>query len=43
MMIRDSGDIEYKSDRSACEGMTPLEDSDGHELTLPVEEYFVIR
>jgi len=37
-MIRDSGDIESKSDRSDCEGMTPLEDSDKDELTLPVEE-----
>jgi len=43
MMIRDNGDMEYESDRSDCEGMTPLEDSDGDELALPVEESLVIR
>jgi len=37
-MIRDNGDMESKSDRSDCEGMPPLEDSDGDELALPVEE-----
>jgi hypothetical protein len=29
MMIRDNGDMESESDRSDCEGMPPLEDSDG--------------
>jgi len=29
MMIRDNDDIEFKSDRFDCEGMPPLEDSDG--------------
>jgi hypothetical protein len=43
MMIRDNGDIESKSDRSDCEGMPPLEYSDGDELALPVEESLVIR
>ena len=32
MMIRDDGDMESKSDRSDCEGMPSLEDSDGDEL-----------
>jgi len=41
MMIRDNGDIESKSDRSDCEGMPPLEYSDGDELALPVEESLV--
>ncbi|KAL3570877.1 hypothetical protein D5086_028126 [Populus alba] len=43
MMIRDNGDVEYESDSSDCEGMPPLEDSDGDELALPVEESLVIR
>jgi ferredoxin len=43
MMIRDNGDMESKSDRSDCEGMPPLEDSDGDELALPVWESLVIR
>jgi hypothetical protein len=43
MMIRDNGDMESESDRSDCEGMPPLDDSDGDELTLPVEESLVIR
>ena len=42
-MIRDNGDMESESDRSDCEGMPPLEDSDGHELALPVGESLVIR
>jgi len=42
-MIRDNGDIESKCDRSDCEGMPPLKDSDGDELGLPVEESLVIR
>jgi hypothetical protein len=29
MMIRDNGDIESESDKSNCEGMLPLEDSEG--------------
>ncbi|KAL3575142.1 hypothetical protein D5086_023243 [Populus alba] len=40
---KDNGDVEYKSDRSDCKGMPPLEDSDGDELALPVEESLVIR
>jgi hypothetical protein len=43
MMIRDNGDMESESDRSDCEGMPPLEDSDGNELALPVGESLVIR
>jgi len=43
MMIRDNGDIESESDRYDCEGMPPLEDSDGDELALLVEESLVIR
>jgi hypothetical protein len=43
MMIRDNGDIESASDKSDCEGMPPLVDSDGDELALPVEESLVIR
>ena len=43
MMIRDNGNVESESDRSDCEGMPPLEDSDGDELALPVEESLVIR
>jgi len=43
MMIRDNGDMESESDRSNCEGMPPLEDSDGDELALPVGESLVIR
>jgi len=35
-MIRDNGDMEFESDKSDCEGMPPLEDSDGDELALPV-------
>ena len=42
-MIRDNGDIESESDRYDCEGMPPLEDSDGDELALLVEESLVIR
>jgi len=42
-MIRDNGDMESESDRSDYEGMPPLEDSDGDELALPVEESLVIR
>ena len=41
MMIRDNGDMESESDRSDCEGMPPLGDSD--ELALLVEESLVIR
>ena len=37
------GDMESESDRSDCEGMPPLEDSDGDELALPVGESLVIR
>ena len=43
MMIRDNGDMESESDRSDCEGMPLLEDSDGDELALPVGESLVIR
>jgi ferredoxin len=43
MMIRDNGDMEFESDTSDCEGMPPLEDSDGDELALPVGESLVIR
>jgi len=43
MMIRDNGDIESESDRSDCEGMPSLEDSDGDELALLVEDSLVIR
>jgi hypothetical protein len=43
MMIRDNGDMESESDTSDCEGMPPLEDSDGDELALPVGESLVIR
>jgi hypothetical protein len=43
MVIRDNGDMESKSDRSDCEGMPLLEDSDGEELALPVGESLVIR
>jgi hypothetical protein len=43
MMIRDNADMESESDRSDCEGMPPLEDSDGGGLALPVEESLVIR
>ena len=32
MIIRDNDDMESESDRSDCEGMPPLEDSDGDEL-----------
>ena len=42
-MIRDNGDMESESDRSDCEGMPPLEDSDGDELALSVWESLVIR
>ena len=37
-MVRDNGDMESESDRSDCEGMAPLDDSDGDELPLPVLE-----
>jgi DNA-directed RNA polymerase subunit M/transcription elongation factor TFIIS len=40
MMIRDNGDMESESNRSDCEVMPPLEDSDGDELL--VEESLVI-
>jgi len=43
MMIRDNGDIESESDRFDCEGMPLLEDNDGEELALPVEDSMVIR
>jgi len=43
MMIRDNGDMKSESDRSDCEGMPPLDDSDADELALPVEESLVIR
>ena len=43
MMIRDNGDVESESDSSDCEGMLLLEDSDGDELVLSVEEFLVIR
>jgi hypothetical protein len=43
MMIRDNSDMESESDRSDCEGMPPLKDSDGDELALLVEESLVIR
>jgi hypothetical protein len=43
MMIRDNGDIESESDRSDCEGMSSLKNSDGDELALLVEESLVIR
>jgi hypothetical protein len=43
MMIKDNGDIESESDRFDCEGMSPLEDSDGDELAVLVEESLVIR
>ena len=43
IMIRDNGDIESESDKSDCEGMSPLKDNDGDELALPVEESLVIR
>jgi len=32
MMIRDNSDMESENDRSDCEGMPPLKDSDGDEL-----------
>jgi hypothetical protein len=43
MMIRDNGDMVSESDTSDCEGMPPLEDSDGDELALPIGESLVIR
>ena len=43
IMLRDNGDVESESDSSDCQGMPPLEDSDGDELALPVEESLVIR
>jgi hypothetical protein len=43
MMIRDNGDIEYEINRSDFEGMPLLNDSDGDELALSVEESLVIR
>ena len=43
MMIRDDGSMESESDKSDCEGMPPLEDSDGDELALLVAESLVIR
>ena len=42
-MIKDDGDMESESDRSDCEGMPPLEDSDEDDLALPVAESLVIR
>jgi len=42
-MVKDNGDMESESDRSDCEGMPPLEDSDGDELALPVAKSLVIR
>jgi len=42
-MIRDNSDMESESEKFDCEGMPLLEDSDGDELTLPVEEFLVIR
>ena len=42
-MTRDNGDMESESDRSDCEGMRPLEDSDGDELALLVGESLVMR
>ena len=42
-MIRDNGDMKSESDKSNCEGMSPLKDSDGDELVLLVEEFLVIR
>ena len=42
-MIRDDGDMESESDRSDYEGMPPLKDSDGDELSLPVTDFLVIR
>ena len=42
-MIRDDDDMEFESDISDCEGMPPLEDSDGVELALLVMESLVIR
>ena len=42
-MIRDNGDIEFKSEKYDCEGMPPLKDSDMDELALPIEESLVIR
>jgi len=41
-MIKDNGDIKSERDISDNEGMPPLEDSDGDELALPVEESLVI-
>ena len=42
-MIRDDGDMESESDRSDCEGMPTLEDSEGDDLALSVAESLVIR
>jgi len=41
-MIKDNGDIKSKSDRSDCKSMPPLEDSDGDELALSIDESLVI-
>jgi hypothetical protein len=35
--------MESESDRSDCEGMPPLEDSDGDGLALPVGESLIVR
>jgi hypothetical protein len=43
MMIRNNGDIESESDRSDCEGMSQVDDSDVDGLALPVEESLTIR
>jgi hypothetical protein len=43
MMIRDNGDIKSESDRFDCEGMPSLDDSDRKELSLPIEDFVVIR
>ncbi len=37
------GDMGSGSDKSYCEGMSPLEESDGDELALPIAESLVIR
>jgi hypothetical protein len=43
MVISDNDDIESEINIFDCEGMPPLEDSDGDELALSVEESLVIR
>ena len=42
-MIRDNGDMESKSVRFDCEGLSLLEDNDRDELELLVEKSLVIR